>query len=173
MRTLVVAALLLAPLSLFAQEKRNSLYVFIANPEFTSSETSGTNYSGAFGVALQHKFRERWSGELTIARQRQRTGILRFDPQGNVIERQTFYSHSIPVDLAGYYHFLNDSAWKPYLGLAARYVAEEGGAGGIGGGVLWRLRPAFGIRFDGKLLLGNRLSHMSSFNGAVGVAWSF
>ena len=171
MRWLALIALLLAPLSLFAQDKRNSLYVFIANPEFTSSDSAGTNYSGAFGLALQHKFSERWSGEVGVSRHRERTGFVRFDPQGNVIERQTFHHDTTPVDLAGYYHFLNSASWKPYLGLTARY--SHGTTAGIGGGVLWRLRPAFGIRFDGKVLFGDREPYVNRFTGAVGVAWSF
>lgn len=179
MRKLAIAAvLLLASLSLFAQEKPDSIYVFISNPEFGQSEATGTHYRGAFGIGWQHRFGERWSGELAVSRQRDTEGYTTFDHDGNVIERVRMHIDTTPVDLAAHYHFLNSGSWKPYLTLGARWAGESGAyssqyQGAAGAGVTWQIRPQFGIRFDGRLLFGSAPSYVNRLNASAGVAWSF
>lgn len=174
---------LLISLSVFAQQpqKRNSLYVFVTNPRGGWSEGGGSSYEGAIGLALQHKFTPRWSGELAVSRQRDHTGYILFDPNGNRIESREFDVDSTPIDVGAQYHFLNDSNWKPYLGLGARYNTNTRQLHidrgdqilyGATGGVVWQLRSAFGIRFDGKVLLGDT-GHLDRVNGSVGVTWAF
>ncbi len=184
MRKLVVllAALLIAT-SLFAQQpqKRTSLYVFVSNPSGGWSEGGGSSYAGAVGLALQHKFTPRWSGELAVSRQRDHSGFTRFDPNGNIIEQRTYDVDSTPIDLGAQYHFLNTTNWKPYVGFGARYhtstrelLLDRGDQllYGATGGVVWQLRPAFGIRFDGKVLLGDT-GQLDRVNASVGVTWGF
>ena len=184
MRTFTVLLVcLLVALPLVAQQppKRNSLYVFVSNPSGGWSEGGGSSYEGAIGLALQHKFTPRWSGELAVSRQRDHSGFTRFDPNGNIIEQRTYDIDSTPIDLGAQYHFLNNTNWKPYLGLGARYYTDSSevfidrGAQvlyGATGGVVWQLRPAFGIRFDGKVLFGN-VGRFNRMNGSVGVTWGF
>jgi long-subunit fatty acid transport protein len=178
----VLLVCLLIPLPLFAQQpqKRTSLYVFLSNPSGGWSEGGGSSYEGAIGLALQHKFTPRWSAELAVSRQRDHSGFTRFDPNGNIIEQQTYDIDSTPVDLGAQYHFLNNTNWKPYVGLGMRYtdpsdVLFDTGDRlfyGATGGVVWQLRPAFGIRFDGKVLLGDT-GQLDRVNGSVGVTWGF
>jgi hypothetical protein len=176
------ALVLLISLPLFAQQpqKRNTLFVFVSNPSGGWSEGGGSSYEGAIGLALQHKFTPRWSGELAVSRQRDHSGFTRFDPNGNIIEQRTYDIDSTPIDLGGQYHFLNNTNWKPYLGLGARYNSASGPLFdrgnnllyGATGGVVWQLRPAFGIRFDAKVLLGDT-GRLDRVNGSVGVTWGF
>ncbi|HJQ40962.1 MAG TPA: OmpW family outer membrane protein [Thermoanaerobaculia bacterium] len=180
MRKLVLVLLVALPLVAQQPPKRNNLYVFVSNPSGGWSEGGGSSYEGAIGLALQHRFTPRWSGELAVSRQRDHSGFTRFDPNGQIIEQQTYDIDSTPIDLGAQYHFLNTSSWKPYLGLGARYTSEprffedrgDHILYGATGGVVWQLRPAFGIRFDGKVLLGDA-GQFNRFNGSVGVTWGF
>ena len=176
MRKLAFVLCLFASLPLFAQqEKENSVYVFLTNPSFGWSDSSGTFYHGAYGVGLLHRFGSRWSGELAVSRQLDRSGFTRYDPNGNIIERRMFTTTTTPVDLSAHYHFFTASAWKPYAGVTVRRTDDERDPylAGVTGGVLWKIRPTFGIRFDGKLLLGDRPAYVDRVNASVGAAFSF
>lgn len=177
MRKLVVAvAFLLVSTAVFAQQdKPTGIYVFVSNASFTYSEQSGSNWDGAFGLALQRMFTPHVSAELTVSRDRQVTRFPRFDPNGNIIDGaplRKVTDEFTPVDLTARYHFLNDSAWKPYAGIGVRYV-ESRAIGDLAGGVVWQFRPSLGLRFDAKVLLGNQGQSTDTFNGSAGLAWRF
>lgn len=112
------------------------------------------------------------SGELTVSRARHVSGTTVLGPNGNIIESRTATSYSTPVDLTARYHFLNDSAWKPYAGAGARW-ADSRAFLDLTGGVVWQFRPSLGLRFDAKGLLGNESRFDSTFNSSVGLAWRF
>ena len=156
----------------FAQEKPTELYIFVTNPGYTSSNYSGDQWDGAFGVALQRMFTSHVSGEVTVSRRRDISGFTTFNPDGTVLESRRFIGYSTPVDLTARYHFLNDSAWKPYAGIGARWVDSRSYLD-LTGGVLWQFKPSFGLRFDGKLLLGNQSRFQDTFNASAGLTWRF
>jgi hypothetical protein len=176
-KLIVMAVFLLASTAAFAQQpdKPTGLYVFVANPSFTYSEGSGSNWEGGFGVALQRMFTPRVSGELTVSRERHTTRVARFDLNGNIIDGAPplkFTDNSTPVDLMARYHFFNDRSWRPYAGVGVRYV-ESRAIGGLTGGVVWQFRPSLGLRFDAKVLLGNQDQFTETVNGSAGLAWRF
>jgi Outer membrane protein beta-barrel domain len=174
MRKLIVVAVcfLVSTAAVAQQNKPNGLFVFVTNPSWGYSTGSGSNWDASFGVALQRMFTPNLSGEVTVSHERHTGRVLSFDPNGNVIDSRTFTDDFTPVDLTARYHFLNDSAWKPYAGVGARYV-EGRAIGGLTGGVVWQFRPALGLRFDAKVLLGNQSRFTDTFNGSVGLAWRF
>lgn len=176
-KLIVIAVSLLASTAAFAQQqdKPTSFYVFVSNPGFTYSENSGSNWEGAFGVALQRMFTPHVSGELSVSRDHRISRLPRFDVNGNIIEgapARKINHDFTPVDLSARYHFFNDSTWKPYAGVGVRYV-ESRAVGSVTGGVVWQFRPSLGLRFDAKVLLGNQPTFTDTFNGSAGLAWRF
>jgi hypothetical protein len=176
MRKLVVAvAFLLVSTAAFAQQdKPTGIFVFFNNPGFGVSERSGSYWEGGFGVAVQRMFTPHVSAELTVSRERHITELARYDLNGNIIDAPPLklFNDFKPVDLMARYHFLNDSAWKPYAGIGVRYV-ESHAIGGLTGGVVWQFRPSLGLRFDAKAMLGNHSRFTDTFNGSAGLAWRF
>ena len=175
MRKLAVIVVLLVSTSLSAQQdKRNGLFVFVSNPGYTESKSSGHQWDGAFGLALQRMFTPHVSGELTVSGQRDIMRSVSFNPDGTFGEGRTFVAYSFPTDLTARYHFFTDNSWKPYVGAGARWSPSAGRALlDLTGGVVWQFRPTFGLRFDGKLLLGTESRFDSRFNPSVGLTWRF
>jgi hypothetical protein len=161
-----VAFLLVSTAAVAQQDKPTAIYVFITNAGFTYSERSGSDWEGAFGVALQRMFTPHVSAEVSVSRDRRFSRLLAFDPNGNVIDgyTRTITHDFTPVDLTARYHFLNGSAWKPYAGIGVRYV-ESRAVGDLTGGVVWQFRPSLGLRFDAKVLLGNQPRFTDTING--------
>lgn len=180
MRTMAAVACVVVALSLGAQESSNAFHVFVANPSYTSSDSAGTNWDGALGIAYQRRFAEVWGLELAVARESHSGGYRKFDHDGNVIESGSSSWNTTPFDLAAFYHFNNTSNWKPYLGLDVRFVdappdavEDTRFAYGIEGGVVWQFGRSVGLRFDGKVLAGDSPVWVDTFNASVGVAWRF
>ena len=174
-KLIVIAVSLLASTAAFAQQdKATGIYVFVSNATFSYSDHSGSNWEGAFGVALQRMFTPHVSAEVSVSRDRRTSSIPAFDFNGNLIEgRPIRFTHDYtPVDLTARYHFFNDSTWKPYAGVGVRYV-ENRAVGGVTGGVVWQFRPSLGLRFDAKVLLVNQQAFTDTFNGSAGLAWRF
>ncbi len=173
MRKLAIVLAFLVSTAAFAQQdKPTGFYVFVTNPGYGHSERSGSYWSGAFGVALQRMFTPHFSGEVTVSRDRQNRGYTLFGPDGTVVENRWLISYSTPVDLTARYHFLTDGAWKPYAGTGVRWV-DSRAFFDLTGGVIWQFRPSLGLRFDGKLLLGNQSRFNDTFNASAGLAWRF
>ena len=180
MRTMAAAACLVIACSMSAQERENAFHVFIANPSFTSSDSAGSHWDGAVGIAYQRRFAETWGVELAVARESHRSGYLKFDRAGNVIDSGSSRWNTTPVDLAAFYHFHNTSNWKPYVGVDLRYVdappdavEDTRFAYGIEGGVVWQFGKSVGLRFDGKVLAGDSPVWVDTFNAGVGLVWRF
>ena len=174
MRKLVVAvaSLLVSTAALAQQDKPTGVFVFVTNPGYGQSERSGNHWDGAFGVALQRMFTPHVSGELTVSHDQHISRFAALDQGGNVIAYHTFTATSTPVDLTARYHFFSDGAWKPYVGAGVRYV-DSRAFGDLTGGVVWQFRPSLGLRFDGKVILGNQPRFNDTFNGSAGLAWRF
>jgi hypothetical protein len=178
MRNLVLAAsLLLLALPLSAQQQRNAFHVFVANPSFAWSEGSGDQYGGSLGVAYQRRVGRAWAFEVAAARDVDRSTAISFDSNGNIIDEQTRTIRTIPIDLGAMYLFQNDTRWKPYLGTTLRWTEgdPEGSSMlyGLTGGVVWQFSNSFGLRFDGKLLTGDRPTWLNTFNSSAGLSWRF
>ena len=170
MRQLAFILCLFVAGAAFAQEKPTAVFVFVTNPGFSHGKESGTSWDGAFGIALQRMFTPRFSGELTVSRERDVGGYTIFGPNGEVIESRRAVNYSTPVDLAALYHFRTDGSWKPYAGLGARWDDSRTFAD-LTGGVVWQFRPAVGLRFDLKAAIGGESPAGDSLNGSVGLAW--
>jgi len=171
-KLVVVLCVMFSAAAAFAQQQPTAITVFVTNPGFTHTRQSGNQWDGAFGVALQHMFTPRISGEISVSRKTDVSGFTTFDTEGNVVEDRMFVGHSTPVDLTALYHFRTDGAWKPYAGLGVR--REDGTVfGDLTGGVVWQFHRALGLRFDGKLLVGGNTRFSDELNGSVGLSWRF
>jgi outer membrane protein W len=178
MRTTVVIALLLLVLPAAAQQ--NAVNVFISDLSVTSSDHSGDDVNGGIGIAYQRRFAPEWAAELSIAYESHDESYRVFDHNGNGIDRGGRSWHTTPVDLSGFYLFQNQTNWKPYVGLGVRWVDAPSDAAddtnflyGATGGVTWEVGKKVGLRFDGKLLFGDRPTWVDTFTGSVGLAWRF
>jgi len=176
-----VLAVILATAA-FAQDRPNSFYVFISDPQYVWSDSSGSDFNAGYGVALQRMFNEWWSGEITASHRSSRSVAYIYNVNGNVVQTIEFRAHVTPVDITAQYHFLNDTAWKPYLGAGYSHVFVDANNGVaqragnffvVNGGVVWRVRPELGIRLDGKVRLGDHPSYIDSNEASIGVAWRF
>ena len=181
MRKLGIAATLLIALTAFAQEKRNSFFVFVSDPEYVWRSSSGSDFNAGFGLALQHMFTPRWSGEVAVSHRSSRATAYFYDFNGNIVDTIEFRARTTPVDLVAQYHWVNSTAWKPYIGGGYTHVfvdssnvqQRDANFFTVNGGVVWRVRPAWGLRFDGKVLFGDKPSYIDSSNVSFGVAWRF
>jgi len=180
MRKLIFAAALLVSVAALAQEKQNSFYVFVSDPQYVWTESNGSDFNAGFGVAVQHMFTPRWSGEVSASHRSSRATAYFYDFNGNIIQTLRYRAKMTPVDLMAQYHFTNNTAWKPYLGAGYSHVFVDSNTQQrdanyfvVNGGVVWRIRPAVGLRFDGKVLFGDRPAYIDSSNLSIGVAWRF
>lgn len=169
--SIVVIALLFVCAAAFAQEKPNTLHVFITNPGVGWSSGGGTDWQGVLGVGLQRMFTPHVSAEVDVSRERRIVGFTQFDSSGRPFSGGRLKTMA-PVDVTTNYHFLTDGPWKPYVGLAAR-LNEGAARAGVSGGVVWQFRPSLGLRFDGKLLGNTHSRSDDAFKGSVGLSWRF
>ena len=179
MRRLALAATLLFSAAAFAQEKHNGFFVFVSDPQYVWTKSNGSDFNTGYGVAVQHLFTPRWSGELAVSHRSSRAVEYIYDFNGNVVQTLRFRARTTPVDVLAQYHFLNSTSWKPYLGggythtfVNSSSVAQRDANFVVfNGGVVWNVRPSLGIRFDGKVFGGNRPAYISGSNLSVGLAW--
>jgi len=94
-----------------------------------------------------------------------------------------------PIDLAGRYHFVNDTRWKPYLGGGLRYVraprltsevraANRGDYSNhldpqIVGGAEFLITPSIGVTVDGKQRIGTSAPYDPTFKVSAGLDLRF
>ena len=178
MRRLIFVLALLVALPIFAQQQPNAIFVFVSNPQIVAS--GGSHYEGAFGVAFRRMLGEHWSVQAAVSRDHERTGFITRDPSGNVIVDGVVNARSTPVDLIGYYHFVNGSSWKPYIGAGARWMNAPSGVyasrnvlATIDGGITWQFHPSLALRFDSQVLLGSRPPWADRVTGGFGLGWRF
>ena len=182
MRKLALITVLLACLATTAFAQSNQLSIF-----FSQSAGSVHTHHG-YGAAFIHSWTPRFSTAIAAAVEDPVVGIC----VGGILtqERCTDVKlRTYPVDLTGRFHFLNDTRWKPYLGLGARYVAaphltseqrlvvghsySDRVSAEVVGGLEFLIKPSFGITAEVKGLLRNSEDYDSGFNATAGLNWHF
>lgn len=145
MRKMIAVAVCLFATSAFAES--NSFSVFVSNPGGGWSRTSGTTYSGGFGLEYERQLTARWSATASVA-------------------RETYGATSgaaLPLDLTARYHIFNGARWRPYAGAGVRYVRnpEVSGSGAriteeLIGGIAFQLNRSFSVFGEVKQGLGRQ-----------------
>jgi outer membrane protein W len=172
-----VAVAVLASSGLAFGEDRGATRIsaFVSDIAYTESQTTGRNFSAGFGLALNHWWSPRFSTELSVASERRFTQT--FSGTGPVISERR---RTVPIDLSAQYHFLNESRWKPYIGVGQHVLTSRGFGSNtrlslqVNGGVMVELTPRFGLRFDAKQLLSDaNPSYDPGHKTSLGVSWKF
>ena len=192
-KSMVIAVALLSVVaSAFAQKpaRSNSVSLFVSDLSVFHSSAGGTTIDAGYGAAFAHMFSNRVSGELSVTSERFQRYVSTFETTG--VPTTYHFSHQVyPIDANVSYHFLNDSRWKPYFGGGVRYLSDtvhfQGGPLGsqdltsrrvdpeVSGGVTYQFRPALGLRFDAKQVIGSNRGYVadSDFKASVGLAYRF
>jgi len=191
-KSIVIAVSLLFVASAFAQQHTtpaNTVSVFVSDVSVIYSSSSGTNVDATYGAAFAHMFTNRVSAELSVMSRRVTESASTFGPAGQPVYA-SFTNTLYPVDATVSYHFFTDSRWKPYLGGGVRYVSgtfrntsqlnsyrvsTHSIDPEISGGVLFQFRPALGLRFDAKQVIGRSgtVAGDAAFTGSVGLSFRF
>ncbi|HEV7427168.1 MAG TPA: OmpW family outer membrane protein [Thermoanaerobaculia bacterium] len=203
-RSIVVAvSLLLFAASSFAQQlpPSNTVSVFVSDLSLSGSDSTRFRSDTGVGAAIDHRFNDRVSGELSMTRESFQRHIAELTTTGipaSYDRTVRFY----PIDASLFYHFGNASHWKPYLGAGLRYVgSSEHVSGPLGGydltsraiapeisaGITYKLRSNLGVRVDAKRIAGGMRSYITKpifehsdafnfeppFSASIGVGYSF
>jgi outer membrane protein W len=184
MRTLVVALFVaLFTTAVFAQQPKNGFSIFVSDLEVTHGKYDGTHGSAAFGASFDRMLTPNVSAQLAIASEQHRSYGYVVNANGTFTQVPAVSFHTVPIDLAARYHFLNETRWKPYVGLGLRYV----GAPGVGrewryqnhigpeivGGTLFRINRSLFLTLDGRVYVGDREAYDSQFKPSLGLRWQF
>ena len=184
-RTFLIVVLVhsLAPL---ASAQHNQLSVFVSESAGSVPVRSNRGY----GLALTRQWTPRLSTGMAVAIEdpvvRECTGGF-FDPL--VCSETTLRTY--PVDLTGRFHFINDTRWKPYVGIGARYVraprlsSEASRTLGrdyadhldpqVVGGLEFLITPSIGVGTEVKVLFcdNKNCEYDSELKVAGGFIWRF
>ena len=177
---LVVLGLLVSTVAL-AQPKQ-TFSVFLTDVNAASNDRSFDRW-GRFGVGFERMFAERLSLQAAVSYERHRSYPYVVEDDGSITQigsqRLTVY----PIDVTARYHWLNETRWKPYLGIGAHYVAapdvdrrfryQNHFAGVVNGGVTFLVTPRLGILLEGRQLVGDRESYDPIFRVLAGLSWRF
>jgi outer membrane autotransporter protein len=186
----VCVSLLFVVVSASAQQTvpSNTVSVFVSDLSLIHSSSSGTSLDAAYGAALDHRFNDHLSAELSVTSQRtRRTSTFIIAGQPAVL---TYTNTLYPIDAIVSYHFFTNSRWKPYLGGGVRYVSgtvrSDAPVGSyrfssralnpeISGGVTFQFHPNLGLRFDAKQNVGGNDTVLgnSALSGSVGLSFRF
>jgi len=123
LKSLAISALLvLVAASTFAQPS-NSVSVFVTDLAFSQSNIGGATVDAAYGASFDHRFTERFSGELSVTSQRSRRYLRTFT--GSSEPTSVLFTYRLyPIDANIPWHFLGGDRWKPYVGAGLRYVND-------------------------------------------------
>jgi outer membrane protein W len=182
MRRLAFVTVLLNSLATAAFAQSNQLSIF-----FNQSAGSVHTHHG-YGAALIHLWTPRFSTGIAAAVEDPVVGIC----VGGILTPEKCTDIKVrtyPVDLTGRFHFLNDTRWKPYIGLGARYVGaphltsqqllvvghsySDHVSAEFIGGLEFLFKPSFGLTAEVKGLLRNSEDYDSAFNFSGGLNWHF
>ena len=168
---LAVAAVL--PTIAFAQQQlpKQTLSVFLS--DVGRSNNFVNPWPGGVGVSFEQMLADRLSLHGSVAYERHRT----------ITNAASRHLHTLPIDLTARYHWLNDTRWKPYLGLGLHYLAEPDVDpsfryyrhvnGELDGGVVFMLNRSFGLLLDGKAIVSRTEPFDSNLRLSAGVSWRF
>jgi len=153
----------------------NAVTIFVSDLALSDTSTNGQHSDAGYGVALDHMFTDRISGELSVSRQTYRRHVTTFVSGG--IPVTSFPQFELfPVDADVSYHFLFSSRWKPYVGVGLRYVEMSEDLGGplgpnvitsravapeVVGGLTYQFRPPLGIRLDARQVVRSEKSYIT------------
>src|SRR5205823_6345748 len=125
-----ILVLAVAP-SAFAQRK-NELSVFLSDISHVTEAFGKTHWYGGVGLAYNAFVTPRFSAQLAVAAEEHRSYPYIIDGLGGIQPVPSRKLRTYPIDLSGRYQFLNETRWKPYLGLGARYLAAPKADPGFG-----------------------------------------
>jgi len=189
----VVTLLLLFAVSAVAQERSENLkkgsfriFAFGSNIGYTESDLSGSNWNGGYGLGLEYRFSDRWSTEISVAREQTPTSTFAtLNPDGS-FSPVNVHLTSHPIDVVGEYHFFTDSAWKPFVGIGLRYADTDRNhyypfayetsriSPQLTAGFYYNFTRHLGLRVDGKRLLRNDATYLDDTHKlSVGLGWKF
>lgn len=184
MRRFVIAAVaMLVATAGFAQhEQKNTLSFFISQATLSSASyaVQGDNSNG---LAFDRMLTKRLSAQVWITSERHETFGYVVRPDGSIQTTERVLFRTYPVDFAMKYHFVNETRWKPYLGIGARYVsAPQEGAEfrrlnivrpEVLGGTTFQFTPHFGVFVDGRVYFANSHHYDEQFKPSLGLSWRF
>jgi outer membrane protein W len=191
-KSLFLSALaLLVAASTFAQPS-NTVSVFVTNLSFAQSHIGGATIDDGYGASFDHRFTERFSGEISVTSQRYRRDVAVFTGPSEPT-RAVSSDRIYPIDASVSYHFLTGNRWKPYIGAGLRYVNDSyHGWEGLGrtrfyrpavrtidaevsGGITWQFSRMLGIRLDAKQVFGSYRSDVADpeFKASAGLSVRF
>jgi outer membrane protein W len=199
----VAVSVLLFAISSFAQQPKqsNTISLFVSDLSLSGSNTTPFRSDTGVGAAIDHRFNDRVSGELSVTRQSFQRHITDFTTTGLPFS----YDRTVgfyPIDANLFYHFGNASHWKPYLGAGLRYVGSsehfDGLLGGydltsraiapeVSAGITYQLRSNLGVRVDAKRIVSGMRSYITKpifehsdafnfeppFSASIGLGYSF
>lgn len=180
----LVLILALAPQA-FAQRK-NEFSVFLSDVTGWSAHANEkTNWYGGVGVAYNAFFTPRFSTQLSVAAEQRHTYSYVVDVGGfiNIVAPRDVRTY--PIDLVARYNWVNETRWKPYLGIGAHYVAapkinldpgfnyRNRFGPEVVGGVEFLVKPTFGITLDGRAITGKHETYDPVGKASLGVSWRF
>jgi outer membrane protein W len=185
----VTALLLLFAVPAFPQHS-NAVSLFVTR--LSQSNIGTAQVDAAYGASLDHRFTERWSGELSVSSQRSRRYLRTFSTGSEPTSVLLAY-RIYPIDANVSYHFWGGNHWQPYVGAGLRYVNDtfHGYEGTrrtafyrsavhtvdpeISGGITLQFNRVLGLRLDAKQLLGSKRSDVADpeFKASAGLSFRF
>jgi hypothetical protein len=182
MRRAAFLVILINSLATVAFGQHNQLSVF-----FSQSE-SKFHASHGYGAAFNRTWTPRFSTGIAVGVE---DPVVAFCV-GGILSPQRCSEvtmRTYPVDLSGRFHFLNDTRWKPYIGLGLRYLGapdltpqamlvvghpySDHVNPQMIGGLEFLIKPSFGITAEVKGLFGNPEDYDSVLKISGGLSWRF
>jgi outer membrane protein W len=162
------------------------VFAFGSNFGYSESDVAGSKFHGGYGLGVEYRLSERWSAEVSVSREEAATWtVANVGPDGQ-IRYQNFSLTTHPVDAVAQYHFFTRSAWKPFVGVGARYVGTEQYPGSVflgdesrlsaelNGGFYYNFTRNLGLRVDVRRLLRNDSAFYDDTRKvSIGLGWSF
>lgn len=188
-RTLAVALVLMSLAAAAAAETRGDtrVTVYASNFQHGWSEGAGSTTRTGYALGLSYFLRPRWSVELAYGSEPQTLYTRRFVDFGDgtfgvFTDSQRVNAH--PLDVVGRYHFTNDSRWKPYVGLGARWTDRPDGfadsrvftalSAQAVVGTAFEITPRLSLHLEGKQLLrADPAPWDDGTKFVAGVGWKF
>jgi hypothetical protein len=178
-RLFVIALLLVSP-AVFAQ-RQNNVSVFFNQFGLQESNT-GQHWHSSYGAAFESSFTRHFSAQISVGSEQHSSFPYVVDETGYINQVTPVKFRTYPIDLTARFRWVNETRFKPYIGLGARYVAAPHVDSMFGytnrttpelvGGVVYQLRH-LGIVADGKVLLGDHEYYDSVFKTSIGLSWRF
>lgn len=174
---IAASSLLFVVAAASAQQRNtaNAVTIFASDLALSDLRSTGERSNAGYGVALDHMFTDRISGELSVSRQTYRRHVTTIVTGGFPVSSFAQFE-LFPVDADVSYHFGSGNHWKPYAGVGLRCVGMSEDLGGslgpnvirsravapeVVGGLTFQFRPELGIRLEAKQLIRSAKSHIT------------